>query len=412
MFARGMARARVGRPVVVTASVVALSMGLAACSGAADENNAAPSGGSATQAAAAATSTPVEIDANIRPNSSGVAVDTRLRLTATGGSIKKVTAVGKGEETVKLPGTIVDDGAAWRATELLEPDSTYWVTTIAVNNEGERDKQRRRFTTEDLSLDQQTYPSIAPLDGETVGVGMPVVVKFDVPVEDRASIEKHLKVSASTPITGSWHWFSDTVVHFRPKNYWKPGTEVTVKADINGVWAGNGVYGQLDREISFDIGQSVVSKVNIDKHRMKVFINGSLARTIPVTTGKKGFETRSGTKVVMEKHRTKRMDAATTGISEDDPEYYNIEDVPYALRVTYSGEFVHGAPWSAGSQGAANVSHGCVGMSVKDARWLYERTHRGDIVKVTGSDRTLEKGNGWTDWDMSFAEYRTGSALP
>jgi lipoprotein-anchoring transpeptidase ErfK/SrfK len=175
--------------------------------------------------------------------------------------------------------------------------------------------------------------------------------------------------------------------------------------------AGNGVYGQLDRKVSFTVGQSVISKVYINEHRLDVYVNGSLARSIPVSTGKPGFETRSGTKVVMEKFVEKRMDAATTGISEDDPEYYNIEDVPYALRVTSSGEFLHGAPWSVGSQGSENVSHGCVGMSVENARWLFDLTHRGDVVQVSGSDRGLEQGNGWTDWDISFAEYAEGSAL-
>jgi len=353
----------------------------------------------------------VRIDSNIRPNASGVPVDTLLRLSATDGEIRKVSVVGTGEEKVPLPGRIVDDGAGWQASERLEPGSTYWVRTVAIDSAGERTEQRRRFVTEDLPLSQQTYPNIAPLDGETVGVGMPVEITFDVPVTDKASIEKHLKVEASTPTTGSWHWYSDQVVHFRPKSYWKPGTEVTVTADVNGVDAGGGVYGQLDREISFDIGNSVVSKINIKQHKLRVFVNGSLARTIPVTGGKDGFETRSGTKVIIEKFREKRMDAATTGIDRNDPEYYNISDVPYALRVTYSGEFLHGAPWSAGSQGSDNVSHGCVGMSVSDARWLYNRTTRGDVVVVKGTDRQLEQGNGWTDWDIPFAEYKQGSAL-
>ncbi len=105
------------------------------------------------------------------------------------------------------------------------------------------------------------------------------------------------------------------------------------------------------------------------------------------------------------------MDAATVGIKKKDPEYYNISNVKYAQRVTFTGEFLHGAPWSTYAQGSSNVSHGCVGMSVKDAGWLFKRTHRGDPVEVTGTKRGLEPGNGWTDWDVSFAEYKQGSAL-
>jgi lipoprotein-anchoring transpeptidase ErfK/SrfK len=155
----------------------------------------------------------------------------------------------------------------------------------------------------------------------------------------------------------------------------------------------------------------VISKVNAATHQMRVFINGELARKIPVTAGKRGFETRSGTKVIVEKFRSLRMDAATVGIKRSDPEYYDIPDVEFAMRVTYSGEFLHAAPWSVTDQGNANVSHGCVGMSLANARWLYRQSAQGDVVRVTGTDRPLDYGNGWTDWDMPFKEYRAGSAL-
>ena len=215
----------------------------------------------------------------------------------------------------------------------------------------------------DLTLDQQTYAAIAPLDGETVGVGMPVIVTFDLPVTDRATFEKHMTVTSQPAQRGSWYWLSDREAHWRPNSYWKPGTDVSVDLDVNSLPAGNGIYGQESRHIDFAIGDSVVSRVDVAGHVMRIFINGQLARTIPISAGKAGLETRSGTKVIIEKFRRKRMNAATIGVDKDDPEYYNIADVQYAMRVTYSGEFLHGAPWSTGSQGSANVSHGCIGMS-------------------------------------------------
>ncbi len=142
-----------------------------------------------------------------------------------------------------------------------------------------------------------------------------------------------------------------------------------------------------------------------------VLDNGRLLRTIPISAGAPGFITRSGVKVIIEKFRSKTMDAATTGVDPGDPEYYNIENVEYAQRVTYSGEFLHAAPWSVGSQGAANVSHGCVGMSTEAAAWLYGLTKRGDVVDVTGSDRPMEPTNGWGDWNVPWDQYREGSAL-
>ena len=215
---------------------------------------------------------------------------------------------------------------------------------------------------------------------------MPVIVRFDVPVSDKKAIEKHLSVTNSSGQKGAWRWISDSEVHWRPVHYWKPGTDVTVKADVNSIPAGNGVYGQLSRTSTFHVGDAVVSKVNAATHQMKTFINGKLARTTPITTGKPGFTTRSGIKVIVEKFRHKRMNSETIGIANNSADGYDLDDVEYAMRVTYSGEFLHAAPWSVGSQGYANVSHGCTGMSTANAAWLYSISKPGDVVDYTGTE--------------------------
>ncbi len=151
--------------------------------------------------------------------------------------------------------------------------------------------------------------------------------------------------------------------------------------------------------------------MNAQTHQLKAFSNGKLLRTIPITTGKPGFTTRSGVKVIIEKFDTKRMNSETVGIAQNDPEAYDIDDVKWAMRVTYSGEFLHAAPWSVGSQGYANVSHGCTGMSTENAGWLYSISKRGDVVEYTGTDRQMTLTNGYGDWNASFADYRKGSAL-
>ena len=142
---------------------------------------------------------------------------------------------------------------------------------------------------------------------------------------------------------------------------------------------------------------------------MTVAIDGTRARSIPVTTGKPGFRTRGGTRVISEMLPETRMDAASTGVTPGDPEYYNL-DVRYAMRMTNSGEFIHAAPWSVQSQGVDNVSHGCVGMSPADARWLFERSRVGDVVTVVNSTRKLEPGNGLTQWNVPWADWVAGSA--
>ncbi|MGW9039654.1 L,D-transpeptidase, partial [Streptomyces sp. NPDC055721] len=145
---------------------------------------------------------------------------------------------------------------------------------------------------------------------------------------------------------------------------------------------------------------------------MTVRRNGEVINTIPVTTGKPGFSTRNGIKVVLGKEYYVRMRGTSVGIAEGSSESYDLP-VYYATRVTWSGEYVHAAPWSVGSQGVANVSHGCVGMSTGNAAWFYETVRPGDIVRTVNSfgDTMDTFGNGFGDWNMPWDKWRKGSAL-
>lgn len=400
--------ARSARLALPVAAAVAAAT-LAGCTG--DTGWGADAPGEASPAADDSTQ-PVVLRANVERGERGVSVDTTVSVRSKHGTLRDVEIrYGPRSADARLPGRLSKDATAWTARELLEPGRRYVVVARGEGIDGKGATERWSFTTQALAPDQEAYASVAPLDGETVGVGMPVIISFDAPVTDRASIERRLSVTSTPKTTGTWHWVSDYEVHYRPRTFWPVGAEVRVDAQINSVDAGNGVYGQEDRHISFAIGNSVISRADVDTHQMQVYVNGELARTIPISAGAPGNETRGGIKIIMEKFLSERMDAATTGISPDDPNYYNIPDVPYAMRVTYSGEFLHGAPWSVGSQGLENVSHGCIGMSVENAKWLYDLSHRGDVVEVLGSDRPLEANNGWTDWDQPFAEYRQASAL-
>ncbi|MEP7737393.1 Ig-like domain-containing protein [Nocardioides sp. 31GB23] len=361
--------------------------------GAAGDAGAAPAGEEAR----------VAVRSNVRPGAQGVPVDTLLQVRAEGGDLLGVEVTSAAGI---LPGHRQD--GAWRATERLEPATAYDVRVRVRGTDGPVVRQRR-FRTADLALSQQTYASVAPLAGETVGVGMPVVVQFDLPVTDRAAMEREMHVESTPRQAGSWHWLSDTEVHYRPREYWQAGSEVVVDLDVNGVDAGGGIYGQESREVAFTVGPAHVYRVDAQRHTMEVYSDGRLLRTIPITTGKAGFTTRSGTKVVMEKYESKRMDSETVGIGGD--EAYDIDDVQWAMRLTSSGEFIHAAPWSVGSQGSANVSHGCTGMSTDQAAWLYAMTRRGDVVEYTGTDRPMTLDNGFGDWNATWRDYRAGSAL-
>jgi lipoprotein-anchoring transpeptidase ErfK/SrfK len=351
---------------------------------------------------------PAVVTTNVPRGASDVAVDHRVQVSAKNGHL---TSVAVSSRSGSVAGKMSADGQSWTAGGLLEPSTTYTVVSSAVSTAGKSVTRTTHFRTAPLTLDQQTYPSIAPLSGQTVGVGMPVIVKFDVPVTDRAAIEKNLHVVSQPAQRGSWHWLSGNEVHWRPVHYWQPGTTVTVNADINGVPAGNGIYGQLDRSTTFNIGASHVYKVNIQTDQLRVFDNGHLTRTIPVTTGMPGFTTRSGTKVIIEKDRFHTMNSETIGIDPHSALGYNIKNVEYAMRLTYSGEFLHAAPWSVASQGHENVSHGCTGMSTSNAGWLYDHSQIGDVVEYTGSSKQMTLDNGYGDWNEPYSSYAQGSAL-
>ncbi|WP_310963132.1 L,D-transpeptidase [Nocardioides terrisoli] len=351
----------------------------------------------------------VAIHMNVRRHATRVAVDQKIKVSSTNGELQQVTLTGPGGT---VPGKLATNSQVWKASGLLRADSKYVVRGLAVDNEGLRKHFTRKFHTRKLTLDQQTYPSFVPTAGSTVGIAMPVIIRFDVPVTDKASIERHLSVVSQPAQAGAFHWISDNEVHWRPKTYWKPGTAVTVKADIGSVPAGNGIYGQLDREETFHIGRGQITKVNVAEHELRVFRSGKLIRTIPVTSGAEPkYTTRSGIKVIVEKDRRHDMNSETIGIDPNSADGYNLKGVEYAMRLTYSGEFLHAAPWSVASQGHVNVSHGCTGMSTSNAGWLYNHTLIGDPVEFSGTNRQMTLTNGYGDWNESFAQYKQGSAL-
>ncbi|RYB95492.1 hypothetical protein EUA93_14765 [Nocardioides oleivorans] len=391
-------------------ALVALAASLAACSSGGstdgpDGSDGSGSGPGAQAASDAPKPEPVRLSTSFS-DPTAVPIDAPVSVTAQGGTLDDVAMTSAdGDVTGEVT------GSEWTASSLLEPGTDYTLTASATRSDGRTVERTRTFHTIDLTLAQQTYPSIAPLAGETVGVGMPVIVTFDVPVTDRAVFEKHMHVTSTPAQKGSWYWLSDSEAHFRPYRYWKAGTDVSVDIDVNSLPAGNGVFGQESRTIDFHVGDSHVYKVNAQTHQMQVLSNGTLLRTIPITTGKAGFTTRSGTKVIIEKFAEKRMNSETVGIGRDNPEAYDIDDVQWAMRVTYSGEFLHAAPWSVSSQGYANVSHGCTGMSTADAGWLYAMSRRGDVVEYTGTDRPMTLDNGYGDWNLSPEAWKKGSAL-
>ena len=405
MGVRGGRWAGQGGRVALTA--VALVSSLALLTGCTSTPSAS---GPAAQAAVDAGDAPkvsaATIDVTPASASVDVPVDQPVTVTAAAGKLTAVTLTDQKDRTVA--GAMSADGASWTSTDPLRIAYHYRLVAAAVDSDGVTKERSAFFAT--VAPRKVLETSISPLGGQSVGVGMPIIVRFNTTVRDRAAVEQALTVTSSKPAEGAWSWVSDTEVHYRPKEFWPAYSDVKLDVNLKNVNAGKGVWGMANRTVKFHTGSSMVSVVDVDRHTLTVYRNGKKTRVIPVTTGKAEFLTRNGIKVILEKHTMKIMDSTTVGIPKSSPEYYRLE-VPYAMRVTWSGEFVHAAPWSTGDQGRDNVSHGCVGMSMSNAIWLFNQSTVGDIVKVVGSSRPLEPGNGYTDWNVSWSDWLAGSAL-
>ena len=356
--------------------------------------------------AAPSISPPAQLTLAPADGATAVALGSHVSVSVADGTLTAVSVADSEGDTVI--GSLDPTSHAWDSTGTLVPGTRYLVTATAVSQGGTSTEASSTFTT-------ATAPSvlgmrIAPLEGEVVGVGMPIVVYFTAAVTNEAAVERALVVDSAVPVVGSWHWYGNKEVHYRPMDYWPAGDVVTLHANLKGVDAGKGVWGLENRTLNFSIGDSRVSTVNAVTHEMSVAVNGTVVKTFPVSTGRDQYPTTSGVHVVLDKAPSVIMDSATVGIPKGNPDYY-YETVLWDVRISWSGEYVHAAPWSVSAQGRANVSHGCVNASPANAQWFYNLSSRGDIVIVTGTPRPLQSGNGWTDWNMSWAKWVAGSAL-
>jgi lipoprotein-anchoring transpeptidase ErfK/SrfK len=403
------------RKVRAAAVVVAL-LAATGCTGSVRAGTPTASGSGASAGATGATSTlapagtapPPAAALTLSPavDVSQIRADAPVSVSVSHGTLTSVSLTsgtpGSGPGSGTVAGELDAAATSWRNTDPLVPGRSYTLTVKAAGQDGVAVDKVQKFSTK--SAASLVSSTLIPGDDWVVGVGMPVIVTFSQSVKNQAAAEAALTVTSTPQVEGSWRWMTSREVHWRPKQYWPAGTKVSVKAATSGVELAPGAWGRRTVTASFTVGKSQISTVDVVAHALTVSQDGATVRTIPVTTGMAGFRTRGGTKVVMEKLSQVRMDAATTGTDPKDPNYYNIL-VNWALRLTYSGEFLHAAPWSVGSQGRANVSHGCTGMSTGNAKWLYDFSQVGDVVVYKNSARSLEWGNGYTEWNKSFDEW-------
>ncbi len=309
-----------------------------------------------------------------------------------------------------VEGRLRADGSSWVPSAPLKYATSYTATVTATAADGSTSEGRSTFTT--MAKPKSTIGSgLYLFDDKEYGVAMPVVVEFTpgIPKKDRAAVQRRMFVRTDPPQPGAWHWVDGgTQAYYRAPEYWKPGTTLDVRIALAGIPLSNGRYGNVDRTATAKIGRAFEMKVDNATKRMTVYENGQVVRTLPVSLGKRKTPSSSGTMVVMEKKESTVFD------TRDDPDPANryVTEIDFAQRLTWGGEYIHAAPWSEHVQGRQNVSHGCVNVSTAHARWLFDKTRIGDPITVTGTERRLAAGNGWTAWSLSWSEFVKGSALP
>ena len=417
-FCRGTAAVRAA---AVAGALVALVAGCTS-GGGSTAAQAAGTGGAGKRSAAPTTTppaAPARLTITPRNGSADQPVTTPVTVRAVGGTVSTVSL--RNADGKLVAGTFSADRTTWTSTEPLGYDKDYSLAAAAANADGRTTRSTSAFST--VTPRTFTLPYLFPggSDGpKTVGVGQPIQVRFDEPIADKAAAEKALVVTTSPQVAGAWHWFSDREVHWRPQHYWKPGTKVSVKADVYGVAVGNGIYGQQDVSTSFTIGAAKVFTINDKTHTGTITINGKATRNVPVSMGRGGsytvdgqtifFTTQSGPHIVKEKYPVKRMTSASYGLPKDTPLGYD-EKIALAVRISEDGEFVHSAPWSVWAQGKQNVSHGCVNVSPANAQYFYSNFSWGDVVDIKNTGVALPFAAEANEWDVSWVKWTAGSAL-
>ncbi|WP_328463086.1 L,D-transpeptidase [Streptomyces sp. NBC_00448] len=329
----------------------------------------------------------------------------------TGSQITDVTATDSTGRYVS--GQLSADSKHWHSTTPLAAGAHYTVRVSTEDSGGHPGRKTLTFDTTGAAAG--FHVTFGPNAG-TYGVGEPITATLSAPVKDRQSravVESHLQVSSNPQAAkGSWYWVDDRTLHYRPSAYWPAHATISARSTLSGVQIAKKLYGGADKPLTVHTGDRIEALTDASTDEMTFKDDGKVVRTLPVTTGKPGFDTRNGIKVVLDKESFVQMKSSTVGIAAGSSDSYDLP-VYWATRVTWSGEYVHAAPWSVGSQGSANVSHGCTGMSTEDAEWFFDHVRVGDVVRVVNSQGPMMTpfDNGFGDWNLSWAQWQKGSAL-
>lgn len=346
-----------------------------------------------------------KLTASVTDGAVGVTVDAPVTVSAEDGVIGSVTMTNVDGDTVA--GRLSPDGLRWVSSEPLGYNKKY---SLSAQSLGLGGVTSRTMTFQTHSPENLTMPYVLPNDGDVVGIGQPVAIRFDENIPNRLAAEKAITVNTNPPVEGAFYWLSNREVRWRPQAYWKPGTAVQVAVNTYGVDLGDGLFGQENVVNRFTVGDEVIATADDATKTLTVRRNGEIVKTMPISMGKSNTPTSNGTYIIGDRLSHMVMDSSTYGVPSNSPNGYRTE-VDYATQMSYSGIYVHAAPWSVGSQGYSNVSHGCLNVSTSNAKWFYENTKRGDIVDVVNTVGSVLPGtDGLGDWNIPWDQWKAGNA--
>jgi lipoprotein-anchoring transpeptidase ErfK/SrfK len=346
-----------------------------------------------------------KLQASVTDGAVGVAVDQPVTVTAGDGVLGAVSLVRP--DGTPVAGQLSPDGLTWSTTEQLGYNKQYTLTVEALGLSG---KARQHMTFKTHSPQNLTSAYVLPGDGEVVGVGQPVAIRFDENIPNRLAAQRAIKIKTDPPVEGAFYWLNNQEVRWRPEKYWKPGTQVDVAVNTYGVDMGDGLFGQEDVKTHFTIGDEVIATADDDTKMVTVRRNGEVVKTMPTSMGKNSTPTSNGVYIVGARFTHIIMDSSTYGVPVNSPNGYRT-DVDWATQISYSGIFIHSAPWSVGAQGYTNTSHGCLNVSPSNAIWYYNNSKRGDVVEVINTvGGTLPGTDGLGDWNVPWEQWKAGNA--
>ncbi|WP_253870258.1 Ig-like domain-containing protein [Mycobacterium sp. 1164966.3] len=346
-----------------------------------------------------------KLTASVTDGAVGVTVDAPVTVTVADGVLASVTMVNDNGRSVA--GQVSPDGLRWSTTEQLGYNRHY---TLNVKAHGLGGTASRQMSFATSSPEHLTMPYVNPSDGEVVGIGQPVAIRFDENIANRMAAQKAITITANPPVEGAFYWLNNREVRWRPEHYWKPGTTVDVAVNTYGVDLGDGMFGEDNVKTHFTIGDEVIATADDNTKMVTVRINGEVVKTMPTSMGKNSTPTANGIYIVGGRFKHIIMDSSTYGVPVNSPNGYRT-DVDWATQISYSGIFVHSAPWSVGAQGNTNTSHGCLNVSPSNAVWFYEHVKRGDIVEVVNTvGGTLPGTDGLGDWNIPWSQWKAGNA--